>query len=137
MPYSKGPYTLHSSLPVPDRPTVCSARYIDFATARYVMDEDGSFEQMPPIDQRVVILAGRAINRAIGDKSTAFNTIQTRNKIRREIRNELQILTAYPTPLAVIKEILVGSEFAGGARAQVTYTDLTKGTGIDQKVQIP
>ncbi len=131
MGYSKGPYLLHSSLPVPDRPTVVSARSINFATGRYELDDKGSFERMPPVDQRVVILAGRAIGK------TTFNTVQEHNRIRKDIINSLSIMTDYPTPIVKLSEVLVGSEFPGHARAQITFTDLTRNTGIDQKVQIP
>lgn len=133
MPYTKGPYADHSSLPVPPRPKVGSARWIDFSARRYELDATtGGFRRMPPTVQRVVILAGRVLQ-TMGP----FNTLQERNRIRTEIRNALSIMTKQPAPEIEIKEILVATEFPGTANAQLTFRDLTRNTGIDDQVQLP
>lgn len=133
MGYSTGPYAEHAVLPVPPRPKVVSARWINFSTSRYELDATtGGFRRMPPTVQRVVIIASQVLE-TIGP----FNTLQERNRIRTEVRNSLSELTKQPAPLVEIKEILVATEFPGTMNLQLTFRDLTRDTGIDDEVQLP
>ena len=93
--YSKGPYSEHAVLPVPPRPKVVSARWINFSTGRYELDATtGGFRRMPPTVQRVVIIASQVLA-----TNGPFNTLQERNRIRTEIRNSLSELTKQPAPI--------------------------------------
>ena len=87
---------------------------------------------MPPTVQEVVILASRVL-----ETMGPFNTLQERNRLRTEIRNSLKAHTAAPAPKIIIKEILVATEVAGTANAQLTFRDLTRNSGIDDEVQLP
>lgn len=131
MPYSTGPYALFTTLPVPPRPTINSARSINFTTMRYEVDQvTGGFVRMPPTAQRVVLLISFEV------EDSLFITPQGQAQVEKQITAALGELTNQPSPLIEIKEIAVGSDRAGQTFRRVTFRDLTKNTDIDQTVQL-
>lgn len=131
MAYSQGPYERFGTLPVPPRPTIHSARSINFTTKRYEIDTTtGGFLRMPPTAQRVALLISFEV------EESRFVTEQEQEKVRQRIYAALSILTAEPSPQILIKEVVVGSDQKGQVTRRVVFTDLTKGTGNDQSVQV-
>lgn len=131
MSYTTGPYARYTTLPVPDRPTASSARNIDFTTLRYTIDSTtGGFERMPPVVQRVMLLILNNV------PEPRLNTEQELTAIKQSIEASLAILTAAPNPQIELKEVTVVRDFAGSARRNVVFTDLTRNTGNDITVQV-
>lgn len=131
MAYSSGPYARFPTLPVPPRPEVSSARNVDFTTLRYTLNgTTGGFESMPPTVQRVIMLI------MFGVDVPKFNTAQERNAIALQIRAALEILTQRPGPLIELREVTVERDAAGSAVRKVVFRDLTRGTDIDDTVQL-
>lgn len=131
MSYSQGPYQLFTTLPVPPRPAISSARKINFTTKRYEVNENtGGFKRMPPTAQRVLLLICFEV------EDSLFITPQGQSKVKLEIEKALSVLTDVASPLIQIRRIEVGSDFAGQGFRRVTFKDLTKNTGNDQTVQL-
>jgi hypothetical protein len=131
MAYSQGPYERFGTLPVPPRPTIHSARSINYATKRIETDPTtGGFIRTPPTAQRVALLISFEV------EESKFITEQEQEKVRQQIFAALSILTAEPSPQIKIKEVVVGSDRKGQVTRRVVFIDLTKGTGNDQSVQI-
>jgi len=131
MSYTTGPYARFTTLPVPDRPVVNSARNIDFATLRYTLDgSTGGFDRMPPVAQQVMLLILGKV------KEPKFNTEQSRNEMVLAIEAALAPLTKAPNPTIKLVEVSIERDAAGSSRRLVTFTDLTKNTGNDVQVQV-
>lgn len=131
MAYCQGPYANFVSLPVPARPEIYSARFIDVQTGRYTTDSvTGGFEMMPSTVQRVIILASQAMY----NTSVKVNTIENRNRLRLEITKSLRILTEPPSNKIRLDVVSVLSEVPGTAKLEIAFKDLT--TNEDEKVQL-
>jgi uncharacterized protein YaaW (UPF0174 family) len=52
------------------------------------------------------------------------------------IINALTVLTDSVPPTINLTSVEVGSDYAGTAYRRIIYTDLLKGTGVDQVVQL-
>lgn len=131
MSYTTGPYARFTTLPVPARPLVSSARNIDFPTLRYTIDDvTGGYERMSPVVQQVMLLI-------LGNTTTPkFNTEQDRNATKQSIEAALAPLTAAPNPTIRLVEVSIERDAAGSARRLVTFTDLTRDSGSDVTVQV-
>ena len=131
MAYGTGPYSLFVSLPAPPRPEVSSARNIDFATKRYMLDDTtGGFERMSPTCQRVVILVAQAA------QPSQFNTEPEHNAAKAAIVKALEVLTAAQPPQIKLKSVECTSPTSGTGKWEIRFKDLTVGTDIDQTVQV-
>jgi hypothetical protein len=131
MPYSTGPYNKFTSLPVPPRPEIHSARNINFTTLQFTVNGvTGGFDSMPPTVQRVIMLV------MFNTETPKFNTERDRNALDQSIRNALAELTKAPGPLITIKEITIERDGAGSAFRRVVFRDNTLNTGIDTTIQL-
>lgn len=129
MPYSRGPYALPSSLPVPARPVLHSARKIDPQTRRYVMvAATGGFASMHSIPQRVYFLVCQVAPRS------EFVTPDDLEGVRRRIVLALEVLTKAVPPAIELQAVTVTSGAMGQTDRLVKFQDLT--TGQDQSVQV-
>ena len=131
MPYSTGPYSRFTTLPVPPRPEIHTARNIDFTTLQFTVDGvTGGFDSMPPTVQRVILLI------LFNTETPRFNTERDRQALDTSIRNALAELTKSPGPLITIKEITIERDAAGSAFRRVVFRDNTLNTGIDTTIQL-
>ncbi len=131
MPYSTGPYNKFTSLPVPPRPEIHSARNINFTTLQFTVNGvTGGFDSMPPTVQRVIMLV------MFNTETPRFNTERDRNALDQSIRTALEDLTKPPGPLITIKEITIERDEAGSAFRRVVFRDNTLNTGIDTTIQL-
>lgn len=131
MPYSTGPYSRFTTLPVPPRPEIHTARNIDFTTLQFTVDGvTGGFDSMPPTVQRVILLI------LFNTETPRFNTERDRQALDTSIRNALADLTKSPGPLITIKEITIERDAAGSAFRRVVFRDNTLNTGIDTTIQL-
>ena len=131
MAFSTGPYARFTTLPVPPRPEIATARNIDFTTLEYKVDGvTGSWARMPPTVQRVIMLI------MFNTQTPRFNTERDRNALDQNIRNALSILTKEPGALITVKEVTIERDAAGSATRRVVFRDNTKGSGIDTIVQL-
>lgn len=122
MPYCAGAYSAYSSLPVPSGSSLVISRKIDFSTKRYVQDDDGGFESMPSVAQRVLLKVSFAgIEQRIKDpRETA--------RVDQEILAALSDMTTGPEPEIVIDELTTNDHQAGALRRTLRFRDLTTGT---------
>lgn len=131
MSYSQGPYARFTSLPVPPRPEVHSSRKINFTTKQYEIDDaTGGFLEMPSVAQRVAMLISFNV------KDSKFVTGPDNQATKDAIIEALKVLTEAEPPAIKLTSVEVGSDFAGTAYRRIIYTDLLKGTGVDQTVQL-
>lgn len=131
MPYLRGPYSRHASLPVPPRPLLGAAREIDFVTKRYVTDEaTGGFSHMPPTVQRVVILSFQV-------KLGEFNTLPERNRYSQGLRDALEPLLTSSPPLIDELEIEVTSPAPDTIYKLVRFRDISDSRRPVVEVQLP
>lgn len=131
MPYSQGPYQRFTSLPVPARPKLSEAREIDFTRKRYVIDAaTGGFSHMPEVAQMVVILSFRV-------PLPEFNTLQSRNKYKKDLENVLAPLAESNPPLVEDLEVVVTSPAPGAMYKAVKFRDIGDHRRPIVEVQIP
>jgi len=131
MSYSTGPYSKFTSLPVPPRPEVGSSRKVNFTTKQYEIDEvTGGFVSMPSVAQRVAMIVSFNV------KDSKFVTGPDNQATKDAIINALTVLTDSVPPTINLTSVEVGSDSAGTAYRRIIYTDLLKGTGVDQVVQL-
>lgn len=124
MPYCRGPYAAHSSLPSPDVTSLASSRNVDLQTRRYTFDSDGNPETMPTTRQRVVfaIAAAGPIPKFITDRD-----IEQRKAV---IRAGLAYLVSEGA--ITLDRIVIENPNQGHGREFVYFTDLN--TGVDDYV---
>ena len=128
MTYSTGPYSKYSSLPVPSRPKINSARSISPQHKRYEINQTtGGFESMGYVKQRILLLV------SLNVPEKKFNTPNEHFEIQDAIRKAIQ-------PVIDDREILllkiyVGSDNLGTQRREIFYKDLTLGEK-DDSVQV-
>lgn len=128
MAYSTGPYNKFTSLPPPDTTVLGTSRKIDFATKRYVTDDDGNFEAMKDIAQRVALKVAFAV------PEPKFITPQEIALTDALIRAALQDMTSGPEPEIAIVSLAASSTSPGSLKRILEFRDLTNGT--IEKVQI-
>ena len=132
MSYSTGPYAQFTSLPAPPRPEVHSSRKVSFAHKIYETNPvTGGFDGMPSMAQTVVMLVSYAVEPA------KFITPNQNQKTKDDIVTALKPLTDAEPPMIVIRSVEIGQEGPGVGYRRIVFTDLLKGTGIDQTVQLP
>lgn len=131
MTYSTGPYAKFTTLPVPPRPQVSSARAINFSTKQYEIDEvTGGFVGMPVVAQRVALLVSFNV------PESKFITAQDNQKVRDRIINALKVLTDAKPPIIALTSVEVGTEAPGVGFRRIIYKNLIEGTDINQTVQL-
>ncbi len=94
MPYGTGPFgvdTLGIAAAEPEAEatgTIVTSRKIDFATGRYVLDDNGNAESMPDLHQRVGLLLAYGVKEPdlIGDDFAG--------EMEKQIRAALSVLVA-------------------------------------------
>jgi hypothetical protein len=128
MPYTRGPYAQHSSLPSPDVTTIPVARKINFATKRYELDANGNYVAMNATAQRVMIaLAFGAPN------APRFITDQDMEKRRQQINTALIGLVAEGA--IEVTSVEVWRSKAGEGKERVRF--INRATGIGDSVTRP
>ena len=128
MSYSTGPYAKFTSLPVPPRPKLYTARSIDPGTKRYEIDQTTfGYERMPTISQKVIVLC------SFGVPTSDFNIESEHQSIRDAI--ELSLESMVNAGEIKILLIDVGSDERGHQYRRLKYKDLTAG-GKDQTVEL-
>lgn len=131
MTYSTGPYSKFTSLPVPPRPEVHSSREVNFTTKRYVINSTtGGFDGMGSVAQRVMMIVSFSV------KPTKFVTAVDNEKVRKEIKKALEVLTEAKPPVIELESIELGTDAAGTAYRRIKYKNLLAGTGVDQTIQL-
>ena len=131
MPYPKGPYQRHATLPVPPRPKLAEAREIDFKRKRYVIDAaTGGFSHMPPIPQMVVILSFKV-------EIPEFNTLQERNRYKQAIEEVLAPLVKANPPLVEDLEVILEATAPDTLRKLVRFKDISDHRRPVVEVQLP
>lgn len=131
MTYSTGPYARFTTLPVLPRPEIHSSRKIDFTTKQYEIDAaTGGFLAMPSVAQRVAMIVSFNV------KDSKFVTVPDNEATKDAIISALKILTDSSPQVIKLTSVEVGSDYAGTAYRRIIYTDLLKGTGVDQTVQL-
>lgn len=126
MSYSRGPYSTFESLPAPDVTTLHSSRKIDFATKRYVNDDDGNPVSQPSIQQIVAL----KVTFEVPDAKVI--TPQDQEASRQAVIIALSELTRPPSPLIDRVEVVFDSVLAGQESNVVNFRDLS--TGLDESV---
>ncbi len=127
MPYCKGPYARHSSLPSPSVFTLHSSRKIDFVTRRYELDDNGNPLPMPSTAQRVALQLDFAIPSG-PPKFIDDTNLELREK---QLTAALQTLIAEG---AIRLESVSATEARPGvASSFVDYTDLN--TAADDSLE--
>lgn len=129
MAYSTGPYRLATSLPSPGASTLTSSRKIDFVQRRYVTDDDGGFEAMDDVAQRVLLLVCFSVT------PQKFISTQALAAAAQDIRDALKPLTTGPEPEIEIAEVVAERTSAGSTRHAVSFRVLR--TGTQQTVEVP
>lgn len=129
MSYSQGPYSQFSVLPPPGSSTIVSSRKIDFATKKYVTTDDGEFEGMGDVVQRVVLKCSFQVpdQKFISDRE---NNITVQN-----IRSALKDMTSKPEPEIELIAVSVKRQAQGVNQVIVKFTDLSD--GLVHSVVIP
>ena len=126
MPYCKGPYSAHSSLPSPVVMTLHSSRKVDFARRVYVMADDGNnFDSMPSTRQRVFL----QLDFAVGPPPK-FMTEPELERRKRSIIAGMQLLI--DEGAISLTKVTVEESAAGSVVEEVFYVDLQ--TGKDDSV---
>jgi len=128
MPYARGPYSQHSSLPSPDVTTIPVARKINFATKRYELDADGNYAAMNPTAQRVMLAMSFGAPNA-----PRFLTDQEMEKRRQQIGTALAGLVAEGA--IEVQRVAVWRSKAGEGKERVYF--INKSTGIGESVRRP
>jgi hypothetical protein len=119
--YTKGPYSLPTAIPPPDRSELSDSREIQFSTGTYVLADDGGFEPMSPVAQRVCLLVSFACG-----KRESFVTPQAMYSQMDRVRKALTVLTAGKAPAIRIDSLDAVRTAAGKTRLSLSFTDLTK-----------
>ena len=122
MPYTRGPYAQHSSLPSPDATTIPVARKLNFATKRYELDSDGNYVGMDPTAQRVML----ALSFGAPD-APRFITEQDMEKRRQQINAALVGLVAEGA--ISVTSVKVWRTRAGEGAESVKFINKKTGTG--------
>jgi len=128
MPYLTGPYAHQTSLPSPARPTIYSARNIDFATQRYTIDTStGGYDAMQSTRQRVLL----AVAFGAGERPSHVDDRQLEARSQRIIA-ALDDLVADGS----IADVSVSFEHPspGVVRERVNYRNLQTGTDDSAEV---
>lgn len=127
MAYITGPYgaiagTVVTPPTMTARAKLHSSRKIDPRTMRYVNADDGGFEPMDDVAQRVLLLLAFVVqpNGRIDPKQA--------NKTKQDIRNALAPLTAQPEPAIRIDKIEVTDDGRVTSNVFVGYTNLLTNT---------
>ena len=129
MPYSRGPYSEHSTLPAPARPELHSSRAIDFEFRRYEINgTTGGSEGMRDTAQRVILLL------SFGVTLPKFLTDQGAERIKADCRTALAILSDGPRPAITLSDVRTFADTYGRLRVEVDFVDLT--TGANDTVQL-
>jgi hypothetical protein len=122
MPYATGAYTQFSTLPAPARSDLSSSRKIDFARKDYVLNDEGGFEPMNDITQRVVLLVSFAI------KPRKFVTPRDLNGQKDDVRKALSILTSGSEPSIKLIDVTADAAGAGRTKTVVAFQNLLTNT---------
>jgi len=128
MPYARGPYSQHSSLPSPDVTTIPVARKLNFATRRYELDDNGNYVAMNATAQRVML----ALSFGAPD-APRFLTDRDMEKRRQQINTALVGLVAEGA--IEVTSVEVWRSKAGEGKERVYF--INKSTGIGESVRRP
>lgn len=122
MPYTRGPYAEHPSLPSPDVTTIPVARKMNFATRRYELDAYGNYVGMDPTTQRVMLAMSFGAPNA-----PRFLTDQDMEKRRQQINAALAGLVA--EGVIGVTSVRVWRTRAGEGAESVKFVNKKTGTG--------
>ena len=128
MPFSQGPYSLHSSLPAPSVTEIHSSRFVNFVTKAYEVDANGNDASQPSIQQIV------AMTLAFEVTDPDFITTKDQEQLRKDIVTALLPLSGGSRPSIDRLTVIVASASTGNQKTVVNFRDIT--TGLDQSVEI-
>lgn len=117
MSFCQGPYSQHASLPAPTTTKLVDARNLNFATRRYVFDDDGNPEGMDATAQRVVL----AVSFAGGDAPRFGSTREFEGR-RKRIEDALKPLVEEGA--IRLLSVVVEETAPGEGREQIDYVNL-------------
>lgn len=127
MGYSTGPYSTLTSLPAPETTRLHSSREVDFATKRYVFDDDGNPTAQPSVQQIV------AMKVTFNVEDAKLITPQDQEASRQAVVAELAELTKPPSPLIDRVTVSFASDRPGQQKNVINFRDLS--TGLDESVE--
>jgi hypothetical protein len=128
MGYGSGPFggapLGTTSLPPEDETfaALSSSRKIDFVTKRYVTNEDGGFDPMDDVAQRVMLIISFAV------KEQKVITAQDNADTAARIRAALGVLTKGPTPTIKVIDLAVTDNGKASTLKSLTYKNMLTGT---------
>lgn len=117
MAFVQGPYAEFASLPAPTTTKLVDARLLNFATRRYVYDDDGNPEGMDATAQRVVLAVSFG-----GGQSPRFGS--QRDFDARRLRIEAALKELVDEGAIRLLSVTVEEIAAGEGRERVEYVNL-------------
>jgi hypothetical protein len=117
---SLGPTTL--SFAAEERSSLSSSRKINGVTKRYELNEQGGFESMDDVSQRVLLLISFA------DIETPFITDRDMQEQELRLRDALRAMTTGPEPAIRLLEVSVVSNEPGVTTKTIRFQNLLTNT---------
>ena len=117
-----------STADLPQRTT--GPRFIDPVTGDYLLDDDGQFERMPSLRQRVLIALKQVRDSGptgLGVDLPDRITERFETEMRDRVTTALAHLTRTPNPAMTNLSVTIDSVGGGRAMTLVTYDDPTTG----------
>ncbi len=109
-----------AALPAEDPTTLTSSRAIDATTQRYVLDDEGGFEAMDDVGQRVLLLLSFELGPTPKLIDSRFD-----GSVRNAVVRALRPVTEGADPQAKLVGVTVVRPRGGATRVVVEYLNLT------------
>lgn len=122
-PFGGGPFGAPYPPPANEASgALASSRLIDGDSRRYVVTDEGGFDSMDDVAQRVMLLL------AYGVTMPRFITPETRASVAAQIRAALSTLTSGREPTISILSLSVDDDGRDGMTPRLSYRNLLTGT---------
>ncbi len=109
-----------AALPAEDPTTLTSSRAIDVTTQRYELDDEGGFDAMDDVAQRVFLLLCFELG-----PTPKFIDSRFDGAVRNAVVRALRPVTEGADPQAKLERVTVERQRPGGTRVMVEYLNLT------------